>query len=281
MRPFVLIALLASLCAPAAAGAHSVDVAALQVALKARGLYSGSVDGVAGPGTRAGVVSFQRAAGLVADGIAGPATRAALGVLGRPSLGTRTLAAPSRGWDVSSLQWLLARHGFPSGPFDGALGPRTGAAIGRFQAAHGLASDQVAGPVTIRAVRGAPPRSLLRFRAPIAAPIGSYFGPRGSGFHTGLDYTASSGAAVYAAGYGCASFAGWDSGGYGNTVAIRHRLGMVSMYAHLSAITVRHGECVVAGERIGLVGSTGNSAGPHLHFELRLNGGAVDPLTGL
>ena len=275
-----LAIVIALLLAPAAAG-QSVDVAALQVALKSRGLYSGSIDGVAGPGTRGGVIRFQRAAGLVADGIAGPATRAALGTLGRPSLGRRALSAPARGWDVSSLQWLLARQGFPSGPFDGAMGARTAAAVGRFQAAKGLAADQVAGPATIAAARAPAPRSVLRFRSPISAPINSYFGPRGAGFHPGVDYTAGTGAAVYAAGYGCVSFAGWDSGGYGNTVAIRHRLGMVSMYAHLSAIAVRQGQCVGAGQRIGSVGSTGFSTGPHLHFELRLNGAAVDPLSGL
>ena len=275
------LAIAGALVAPAAACAQSADVAALQVALRSRGLYSGAVDGIAGPGTRSGVVRFQSAAGLAVDGVAGPATRAALGVLGRPALGTRMLSAPARGWDVSSLQWLIARQGFPSGPFDGALGPRTAAAVGRFQAYAGLAADQVAGPATIAAARRAPPRSVLRFRSPIAAPVSSYFGPRGAGLHTGIDYTAGTGAPVYAAGYGCVSFAGWDSGGYGNTVAIRHRLGMVSLYAHLSAIAVRHGQCLVAGQRIGSVGSTGISSGPHLHFELRLDGAAVDPLSGL
>jgi len=61
---------------------------------------------------------------------------------------------------------------------------------------------------------------------------------------------------------------------------IRHRLGMTSWYAHLSCISVPRGRCVVAGDRIGRVGSTGRSTGPHLHFELRLNGAAVDPRTG-
>jgi murein DD-endopeptidase MepM/ murein hydrolase activator NlpD len=153
--------------------------------------------------------------------------------------------------------------------------------VGRFQAHAGLSADQVAGPATIAAARRPPARSPLRFRSPVSAPVGSYFGPRGASFHPGLDYTAGMGVPVYAAGYGCVSFAGWDAGGYGNAVAIRHRMGMVSMYAHLSAIAVRNGQCLTAGQRIGSVGSTGFSTGPHLHFELRLNGAAIDPLTGL
>ena len=62
---------------------------------------------------------------------------------------------------------------------------------------------------------------------------------------------------------------------------IRHRLGMTSWYAHLSRIAVRRGQCVTGGDRIGRVGSTGHSTGPHLHFELRVRGAAVDPLSGL
>lgn len=279
-RALLFAAVLASLAAPAAQ-AQSADVAALQIALKRHGLYAGAVDGIAGPVTRSGVVTFQARNGLVADGIAGPLTRARLGVLGRPGLGSRVLSAPARGWDVSSLQWLVARGGFPSGPFDGAYGPRTAAAVGRLQSWAGIAVDRVAGPVTIAVARRPPPRSPLRFRMPIAAPIGDRFGPRGSGFHTGLDFPAGAGAPVSAAGYGCVSFAGWDAGGYGNTVAVRHRLGMVSMYAHLSRIDVRHGQCVGAGRRLGAVGSTGNATGPHLHFELRVRGAAVDPRTGL
>ena len=83
-----------------------------------------------------------------------------------------------------------------------------------------------------------------------------------------------------AAGRGCVSSAGWDAGGYGNLVVIEHRAGMTSWYAHLDTIAVRPGACVVAGTPVGTVGSTGHSTGPHLHFELRLRGAAVDPLSG-
>jgi murein DD-endopeptidase MepM/ murein hydrolase activator NlpD len=77
------------------------------------------------------------------------------------------------------------------------------------------------------------------------------------------------------------TFAGWSVGGYGNLVVIAHRFGMTSWYGHLSSISVGTGTCVVAGNQIGRVGSTGYSTGPHLHFELRLRGAAVNPLSGL
>ena len=75
--------------------------------------------------------------------------------------------------------------------------------------------------------------------------------------------------------------AGYDASGYGNVVHVSHGFGVTTFYAHLSRITVRRGERVVGGERIGTVGSTGFSSGPHLHFELRLRGAMLDPLTGI
>jgi murein DD-endopeptidase MepM/ murein hydrolase activator NlpD len=191
------------------------------------------------------------------------------------------LRAGRRGWDVAALQFLLGTHGFPSGAMDGILGPRGAAALRRFQAWSGLPADGVAGPLTIARLRWAPPRSVLRFAWPIGVPPSDRFGPRGAQMHPGLDFPASSGTPVLAAGRGCVVSAGWDPGGYGNLVVIAHRLGMTSWYAHLSSIDVRPGRCLVAGVRIGSVGSTGWSTGPHLHFELRLRGAAVDPLSGL
>jgi murein DD-endopeptidase MepM/ murein hydrolase activator NlpD len=256
-------------------------VAALQVALRARGLYAATVDGALGPLTRDGVRRFQARRGLAVDGIAGPRTRAALGWRGRPRLGLRVIRAGMRGWDVAALQFLLATRGFASGSFDGRLGPRGDAALRRFQAWAGLGADGLAGPATLTAVRRPPARSPLRFLAPLGGSPGDRFGPRGDSMHTGLDYAAAAGTGVAAAGRGCVRSAGFDGGGYGNLVVIEHRAGMTSWYAHLASIAVRRGQCVVAGTPIGTVGSTGNSTGPHLHFELRLNGAAIDPLSGL
>jgi murein DD-endopeptidase MepM/ murein hydrolase activator NlpD len=266
------------LSAPAAA--RDASVAALQVALRAQGFYTGTVDGIRGPMTTSAIRSLQLRRGLAPDGIAGPMTRSALGWRGRPPIGSRALRSGQRGWDVSALQFLLALHGFPSGDFDGDFGPRTDVALRRFQTWGGLVVDGIAGPATWGALRRPPPRSVLDFAVPISAPIGDGFGPREGRFHPGVDYPAPAGTSVLAAGRGCVTAAGYFAGGYGNLVVIQHRLGMTSLYAHLSRIDVRVGQCVVAGNRVGLVGSTGFSTGPHLHFELRLRGAVVDPLTG-
>jgi murein DD-endopeptidase MepM/ murein hydrolase activator NlpD len=271
----------ALLCLTDSAAARvSSNVAALQVALRAERLYGGTVDGIDGPGTRAAVRALQSRRGLAVDGIAGPRTRRALGRRGRPALGSRLLTTGARGWDVAALQFLLARHGFPSGPVDGGLGPRTAGALSRFQAWAGLGADAVAGPATLAALRRPPAHSILRFARPLPGPIGEGFGPRGAMFHTGLDFPAAAGTPVAAAGRGCVISTGFNDG-YGKLVVVQHRLGMTSWYAHLSRIAVRPGQCVVAGSRIGRVGATGRATGPHLHFELRLRGAAVNPLTGL
>ena len=262
-----------------AAGAQRADVAALQVALRATGDYRGTVDGVRGPMTAASVRRFQARRGLVADGIVGPMTRRALRRRGRPGIGSRVMHQGQRGWDVAALQFKLGRHGFPSGPMDGGFGARTDAALRRFQAWAGLTADGVAGPGTLAALRRPPARSILRFAAPVPGGIGDRYGPRGDRFHSGVDFPVARGTRVNAAGRGCVVFAGWNDG-YGKLVVIQHRLGMTSWYAHLARITVRRGRCVVAGNRVGLVGSTGHSTGPHLHFELRLRGAAVPPRFG-
>jgi murein DD-endopeptidase MepM/ murein hydrolase activator NlpD len=275
------VAIAAATFAAPPAAAVSPGVAALQTALRAKGLYGGDTDGIAGPATRSAVRRLQARRGLAVDGVAGPQTRRALGRRGRPPLGSRPLSENMRGWDVAALQFLLARHGFPSGAVDGGLGPRTGAALSRFQMWAGLAVDGVAGQATIAALRRPPPRSLLRFALPVSSPVGDRFGPRGARFHTGIDFPVPSGTPVGAAGYGCVQSAGFDAGGYGNLVVVGHRLGMTSWYAHLRRIAVRPGACLRAGDLIGYVGSTGRSTGPHLHFELRVRGAAVNPLTGL
>jgi peptidoglycan hydrolase-like protein with peptidoglycan-binding domain len=264
------------LAVPAATHAGS-GIAALQAALYARGLYQGDVDGIRGPATDRAVRTFQARRGLVVDGIAGPMTRRRLGWRGRPALGRRVLRAGDRGWDVAGLQFLLARQGFPSGPMDGDLGPRTDAALRRFQAWAGLTADGLAGPATLAAVRRRPPTTGLRFLAPVAGPVSDGFGPRGNAFHTGVDYPADYGVPVSAAGYGCVVNVTWDSG-YGNLVVIEHRFGVTSWYAHLNTVRVRSGQCIPAAAKVGTVGSTGRSSGPHLHFELRVRGAAIDPL---
>jgi peptidoglycan hydrolase-like protein with peptidoglycan-binding domain len=262
-------------------GMGSPRVAAIQIGLRARGLYAGTIDGIRGPLTVAGIRRLQRRARLAADGIVGRRTRRALGRYGRPLVGSRVITVGSVGWDVSQLQFRLAWHGFPSGSLDGAFGPRTARAVRRFQRFAHLSRDGAAGPSTIAALRRPLPRSPFSFALPVSAPVADRFGPRGSRFHAGIDFPAASGTPVRAARSGRVAFAGWDGGGYGKLVLIAHRGGAYTWYAHLSRISVARGRHVVTGSRIGAVGSTGSSTGPHLHFEVRVRGAAVDPLTAL
>ena len=185
------------------------------------------------------------------------------------------------GWDVSQLQFLLAWHGFPSGPLDGAFGPRTEAAVRRFQGWAGVGIDGVPGPATLRALRGPLPRAGLRLAWPVVIPPSDGFGPRGNRFHTGLDFPARHGVPVAAAGAGRVTYAGRDGGGYGNLVVVRHPGRVYTWYAHLGAISVRRGAVLGAGARVGTVGATGRANGPHLHFEVRVRGAATDPLAAL
>jgi len=147
---------LAFLCvivgATAGIAAARSQVAGLQVALRAQGLYAGPVDGLYGPATARGFRRFQRRAGLAVDGRIGPATRHALGPLGRPSFGRRTLRRGALGWDVSVTQFLLRERGSALA-VNGYFGPRTERVLRQFQRARGLAVDGIAGPRTLAALR--------------------------------------------------------------------------------------------------------------------------------
>ncbi|MDE7376833.1 MAG: M23 family metallopeptidase [Muribaculaceae bacterium] len=96
-------------------------------------------------------------------------------------------------------------------------------------------------------------------------------------FHEGMDFSSDIGTPVYATGKGVVSFAGWKSG-YGNCIDIDHGYNYTTRYAHLSEIKVRAGQQVERGEEIGLVGNTGKSTGPHLHYEVRLRGAPQNPV---
>jgi len=111
---------------------------------------------------------------------------------------------------------------------------------------------------------------------PVSGPVVSGFGLRWGRMHTGIDIGVGYGAPIHAAASGTVIFAGW-MGGYGNFVIVDHGGGLSTAYAHQSSIAVGGG-AVSQGQVLGYVGCTGHCFGPHLHFEVRVNGSAVDPL---
>ena len=119
---------------------------------------------------------------------------------------------------------------------------------------------------------------------PVRGVFSSGFGIRrdpftgGLEFHKGIDISAPTGTPVVATADGRVEKAEWNSGGYGNVVVINHGRGIKTLYAHLSKILVREGQKVRRGQIIGLVGSTGKSVAPHLHYEVEVNGEAVNPI---
>lgn len=114
-------------------------------------------------------------------------------------------------------------------------------------------------------------------RWPVSGVLTSPFGMRWGRMHQGIDIAAPSGTPIVAAAGGTVFFSG-EMAGYGNVILIDHGNGLVTVYAHQSRLGVGNGAWVSAGQTIGYVGSTGHSTGPHLHFETRVNGTAVDPM---
>lgn len=115
---------------------------------------------------------------------------------------------------------------------------------------------------------------------PVRGPITSGFGSRWGSIHTGVDIGVSTGTPVKASRAGTVIQAGWN-GGYGYSVTISHGGGVTTLYGHNSKLLVKVGDKVSAGQVIARSGSTGRSTGPHVHFEVRINGKAINPLTKL
>ncbi|MFB7342895.1 peptidoglycan DD-metalloendopeptidase family protein [Streptomyces hydrogenans] len=148
-------------------------------------------------------------------------------------------------------------------------------------------AERAAAPAAAQSSGSATQTASSGWVTPVAGGISTAYRTAGamwsSGYHTGADFIASSGTTVRAVGAGTVVSAGW-SGAYGNEVVIKHADGNYSQYAHLSSLAVSAGQSVSGGQQIGLSGSTGNSTGPHLHFEIRTSpsyGSDVDPLAYL
>jgi murein DD-endopeptidase MepM/ murein hydrolase activator NlpD len=121
------------------------------------------------------------------------------------------------------------------------------------------------------------PKQLPDWAKPAFGPVSSTFGIRWGVPHKGIDIAAPMGSKVQAARAGVVEKAGWY-GGYGYIVIINHGNGMTTRYGHNSVLSVSEGERVEAGDKIAEIGSTGDSTGPHCHFEIRFDDEAVDPL---
>jgi murein DD-endopeptidase MepM/ murein hydrolase activator NlpD len=121
------------------------------------------------------------------------------------------------------------------------------------------------------------PPSASGFVRPVHGVLTSYYGWRWGRMHEGIDLAVSSGTPVVSAAAGTVIFAGW-MGGYGNLVVIDHGGGIATAYGHNTSVTVGPGQQVAQGQLIAYSGNTGHSTGPHVHFEVRVNGAAVDPL---
>jgi len=121
-------------------------------------------------------------------------------------------------------------------------------------------------------------------KAPFALPIKnsfrytSGFGPRWGRMHEGTDFAAAYGTPIYSTADGVVTFAGW-SNGYGRLVKIQHEFGIETRYAHQSQLMVKVGQRVSRGQQIGAMGNSGRSTGTHLHYEVRVGGKAVNPMT--
>jgi LysM repeat protein len=166
-------ALAAGLAAAAPAGALNPQHAGLQVALRAQGLYLGSIDGIVGPRTLAAVRTFQRTHGIPETGIADVRTRRELGPFGTPLFGSRPLVRGRFGWDVAVLQFLLNKHGVRV-PINAYMDKPTVAGVRRYQRQMRLEPDGVAGPATFTAV-GLQTRVPVRVvRVSSTKPVGKY-----------------------------------------------------------------------------------------------------------
>ena len=264
----------ACLFAPATASAASSRVAALQVALRAHGVYAGTVDGLTARARRPACAASSAAPG------SSPTASSARAPAGRSAPRAATRSARAR---------CAAATAGGTSPRCSSRSRCTASRAARSTAASAPHRERRPAPAGLRRpdrrrrrraghARRAltPPVRAPALRRPIDAPLGDRYGPRGNRFHAGLDFPAPTGTAVTAAASGRAIFSGYDDG-WGLTVVLDHGNGLHTRYAHLSAALSTSATAVAAGAHVGRVGATGFATGPHLHFEVTVRGANADP----
>lgn len=161
-----------------------------------------------------------------------------------------------------------------------AAAPESGRAAQEDQSSRSqerAAEAQPPAPAEVKPVK--PPKADSGWAAPSSAAVSDGYGPRGwrdGEMHWGMDFAANQGDEVYAADDGTVVMA-QEYGGYGNCVVIKHADGVQTLYGHFSELKVSAGDNVSTGDLIGKAGATGDSTGPHLHFEVSINGDYTDP----
>jgi peptidoglycan hydrolase-like protein with peptidoglycan-binding domain len=250
------------------------NVAGLQTALALKGFYRGRVDGLRGPQTTAALRALQRQFRLPSSNLIDRRTRSALGALGRPRYGTRTLRRGRVGLDVAALQFELRYHGFPA-PATGYFAQRTLLALERFQRFAGLRADGVAGRATYAAL-AKPPPVAPKLRPPL--PLNQRARRIGNAVEIACPYATAVAASIG----GKVIFAANRPRGYGYTVITRDADGLELLYAHLARIDVSVGQRLVSGAMVGLAGWTGKKRPEtSLRLELRLRGARLDTYAAL
>lgn len=176
-----------------------------------------------------------------------------------------------------------ATHRVRSGDTLWDLSRRFGVSAEAIARANGLRNPshvRIGQVLVIPRGKGVAPAIGVQFIWPVAGRISSPFGPRWGRLHTGLDIAAPTGTPIRAAAAGVVTTSRWLAG-YGRTVILRHEDRTLTLYAHASKLLVRSGQTVEQGQIIARVGSSGNSTGPHLHFEVIVHGRPRDPLAYL
>ncbi len=168
----------------------------------------------------------------------------------------------------------------PSDPSGSATTLALGAPTTGGAAPSGSPTTRPVAPV-ITAAPTAPPGNVGRLSWPASGSVTSGYGPRWGAMHSGIDIAAPAGTPTVAAAAGTVISAGFNGGGYGNLVLVDHGGGMVTAYAHHSSISVSVGQQVSRGQQLGGIGCTGSCTGDHLHFEVRVNGRAQNPMNYL